>query len=374
MPPSQPNGVIFIPRDHDVPLTELVVGFEEVYNALCDRAAHFANRRDAEGAAPIGRLLIRLQAWIGSWWNDHLFRVELRIQRDQPPFATEPARLNNFANWWLFTTPEKRDVIDYLTRLGRRIREGRFDDKAQLPSFDAIAVKLTIYTAEERPARNSYGLSPRLSRASVQKAENCTFAALETGSYTTTASYNKSFVPPQLVPIPSQYAAHAVTQALLSVRNGVERKGINLEAFKAWGRTWWMRLFAAHAEKAYLALWYCLTEAQPGEVIDFFVQCGWQLLSRGEQAFIPFEHSPLARQLQDPHNARALAARRTLRRVDPPRLAVLAAFEQGAVVKTSDEGYDRWPDMPEFLQSIAHSLGASLLHKYSHRQRAIYRI
>ncbi|KAL7340526.1 hypothetical protein BJY59DRAFT_168020 [Rhodotorula toruloides] len=172
MPHPQPTGVIFIPRDREVPLTQLVAGFEGIYNALCDRAAHFADRRDGESAARIGRLLFRLQAWIGSWWNDHLFRVELRIKRDEPPFADNPARLNNFATWWLFTSPQQREVVNYLTRLGQKIREGRFDNKAQLPSFDDIAVKLELYTPKERPASNSYGLSPRLSRASVQKAES----------------------------------------------------------------------------------------------------------------------------------------------------------------------------------------------------------
>ncbi|BGP36030.1 hypothetical protein JCM10296v2_007882 [Rhodotorula toruloides] len=363
MPPSQPNGVIFIPRDHDVPLTELVAGFEGIYHALCDRAAHFVDHHDGEGAARIGRLLFRLQAWNESWWNGHLFRVELRIKRDQPPFAADPARLNIFANWWLFTTPQKREVIDYLRRSGRRIREGRFDDKAQLPSFNDIAVKLELYIAEERPARNSYGLGPRLSRASVQKAEHW----LLRPAHTPLQQANKSFVAAQLVPIPSQYAAHAVTHALLSVHNGVEREGTDLEAFDTWGRTWWRRLFAAHAEKAYLALWYCLTEAQRGEVIDHFVHCGLRLSSEREQALLPFENSPLAQELRDPQAARALAARRTL------RVDLLAAFEQGAVIKTGNEGYGRWPDMPKFLQSSAHSLGTSLLHNYSHRQRAIYR-
>ncbi|BGO96286.1 hypothetical protein NBRC10512v2_008011 [Rhodotorula toruloides] len=354
MPHPQPTGVIFIPRDREVPLTQLVAGFEGIYNALCDRAAHFADRRDGESAARIGRLLFRLQAWIGSWWNDHLFRVELRIKRDEPPFADNPARLNNFATWWLFTSPQQREVVNYLTRLGQKIREGRFDNKAQLPSFDDIAVKLELYTPKERPASNSYGLSPRLSRASVQKAESC---------------HNKSFVAPQLVPILTQFSVQTVDHALLSVHNGVKREGINLEAFETWGRTWWMRLFAAHADKAYLALWYCLTEAQRGEAIDFFVHCGLRLSSEREQALLPFENSPLAQELRDPQAARALAGRRTLRRSH-----ILAAFEQGAVIKTGNEGYDRWPDMPAFLQSSANSLGTSLLHNYSHRQRAIYPI
>ncbi|CDR49389.1 RHTO0S26e00672g2_1 [Rhodotorula toruloides] len=313
MPHPQPTGVIFIPRDREVPLTQLVAGFEGIYNALCDRAAHFADRRDGESAARIGRLLFRLQAWIGSWWNDHLFRVELRIKRDEPPFADNPARLNNFATWWLFTSPQQREVVNYLTRLGQKIREGRFDNKAQLPSFDDIAVKLELYTPKERPASNSYGLSPRLSRASVQKAESLRLNALERGSYQTTPSHNKSFVAPQLVPILTQFSVQTVDHALLSVHNGVKREGINLEAFETWGRTWWMRLFAAHADKAYLALWYCLTEAQRGEAIDFFVHCGLRLSSEREQALLPFENSPLAQELRDPQAARALAGRRTLR-------------------------------------------------------------
>lgn len=50
------------------------------------------------------------------------------------------------------------------------------------------------------------------------------------------------------------------------------------------------------------------------------------------------------------------------------------AFEQGAVIKTANDGYDRCPAMPHFLEASALSLGTHLLSCFSHRQRAIYLI
>ncbi|CDR49391.1 RHTO0S26e00716g1_1 [Rhodotorula toruloides] len=274
---------------------------------------------------------------------------------------------------------QEEDVVAYLERLAGRIEEGRFDARRELPPFSKVAVDLGVYLGSTRSEEDEFGLSARLQAHAVKKAKNWGFSSRAR----LVPYYSQS----QHVPILTQFSVRSVEKALLSVHAGVEREGINLEAFKAWGRTWWMRLFAAHADKAYLALWYCLAEAERGEAIDFFVHCGLRLLSEREQALLPFENSPLAQELRDPQAARALSARRTLRssiatssllslvtRADLPRLAVLAAFEQGAVIKTGNEGYDRWPDMPEFLQSSANSLGTSLLHNYSHRQRAIYPI
>ncbi|PRQ75627.1 hypothetical protein AAT19DRAFT_13684 [Rhodotorula toruloides] len=362
MPPTRSRP---IPPDTAVNPQKLVQGFREVQEALVARAAHYANLRDKQGAAPIGFLMVGLQDWIDTCWNEHLFHIDVHIGSSEQPFASNRALRNNFCTWWLLNETQQTEIIEWLTDLSGTIRRGEFDRADSLPPFKDLRLATPVYAIRERDAGTPQGqLSTRLGTASVTKAMNW-IAAFDKATYKETEYTSKSFVAPQLVPPPTRFSWHKVAQALLSTHDRVQQDGLSIENFVSWGQEWWTQLFQAHEGKPYLALWYCLTEQQQGDVVDFLKARCDHLRVHGEQALTPFNDSPLAVELEDSrsHVARTVAKKRRL---------VRQAIAQAALIKTTLEGYDHEPPMPACLTSSAHSLGSSLLNKFSHRQCAIY--
>ncbi|KAL7337236.1 hypothetical protein BJY59DRAFT_704497 [Rhodotorula toruloides] len=180
-------------------------------------------------------------------------------------------------------------------------------------------------------------------------------------AYKETEYTGKSFVAPQLVPPVTRFSWRKVAQVLMSTHDRVTQEGLSIENFVSWGQEWWTQLFQAHEGKPYLALWFCLTVQQQGDVVDFLKTRCDHLRTHGEQALTPFDTSPLAFDLEDSRS-----------HVATKRRLVREATDQHALIKTTSEGYDHEPPMPACLASSAHSLGSSLLNNFSHRQRAIY--
>ncbi|BGP04130.1 hypothetical protein JCM10021v2_007878 [Rhodotorula toruloides] len=408
MPPTRSRP---IPPDTAVNPQKLVQGFREVQEALVARAAHYANLRDKQGAAPIGFLMVGLQDWIDTCWNEHLFHIDVHIGSSEQPFASNRALRNNFCTWWLLNETQQTEIIEWLTDLSGTIRRGEFDRADSLPPFKDLRLATPVYAIRERDAGTPQGqLSTRLGTASVTKAMNwsallpllssplCSkltkigeaarIAAFDKATYKETEYTSKSFVAPQLVPPPTRFSWHKVAQALLSTHDRVQQDGLSIENFVSWGQEWWTQLFQAHEGKPYLALWYCLTEQQQGDVVDFLKARCDHLRVHGEQALTPFNDSPLAVELEvcfsavlnrmDGLSDHYRRIRGPMSLVPSPRSAASVrrslrqAIAQAALIKTTLEGYDHEPPMPACLTSSAHSLGSSLLNKFSHRQCAIY--
>lgn len=128
---------LMIPAAPTVLRSELVAAFVAVYAALEARAAHYSSQNSSAGIAHIAQLSYRLQRWIDSWWNDHLFQIAMRFDMSKPPFAAKPALKYNFCTWWLLSGHEQKAVKRYLVKLAEQIQEGAFDAKPEL-------VRLTV--------------------------------------------------------------------------------------------------------------------------------------------------------------------------------------------------------------------------------------
>ncbi|BGP36032.1 hypothetical protein JCM10296v2_007884 [Rhodotorula toruloides] len=373
MPPTRSRP---IPPETAVNPQKFVHCFRAVQDALFARAAHYANLRDKAGAARIGFLMVGLQEWIDIWWNEHLFHIEVRIRTSDPPFARNRALRYNLCTWWLLNETQQTEIVEWLTDLSGSIRRGEFDRADSLPPFKDLRLATPVYAGRERDAGTRQGqLSTSLETASVTKAMNWSafsfpysrlrwIAAFDKNAYKETEYTSKSFVAPQLVPPPTRFSWHKVAQALFSTHDRVQQDGLSIENFVSWDQEWWTQLFQAHEGKPYLALWYCLTEQQRGDVVDFLKTatiCG-RTASR---------HSLLS---TTPRWRLTSRIRALLSLVPSPRSAasVREATAQDALIRTTSEGYDHEPPMPACLASPAHSLGSSLLNKFSHRQRAIY--
>ncbi|BGP12010.1 hypothetical protein JCM10049v2_007930 [Rhodotorula toruloides] len=373
MPPIRSRP---IPPDTAVNPQKLVHCFRAAQDALFARAAHYANLRDKEGAARIGLLMVGLQEWIDTWWNEHLFHIDVRIRSSEPPFASNRALRYNFCTWWLLNETQQAEIVEWLTDLSRSIRRGEFDRADTLPPFKNLRLATPIYAVRERDAGTPQGqLSTRLGTASVTKAMNWDDRFWE-------RRIQGDGVYEQVVPPVTRFSWRKVAQVLMSTHDRVTQEGLSIENFVSWGQEWWTQLFQAHEGKPYLALWFCLTVQQQGDVVDFLKTRCDHLRTHGEQALTPFDTSPLAFDLEDSRSHVATKRRlgyfvptarhRPTQDTNLTTCAVREATDQHALIKTTSEGYDHEPPMPACLASSAHSLGSSLLNNFSHRQRAIY--
>ncbi|KAJ8291359.1 hypothetical protein OF846_005388 [Rhodotorula toruloides] len=408
-----------------------------------------ANLRDKEGAARIGLLMVGLQEWIDTWWNEHLFHIDVRIRSSEPPFASNRALRYNFCTWWLLNETQQAEIVEWLTDLSRSIRRGEFDRADTLPPFKDLRLATPIYAVRERDAGTPQGqLSTRLGTASVTKAMNwCALLHLlssplcsmltnpgkaasrslllghrHAGTELSTlfvASRDDRFwerriqgdgVYEQVVPPVTRFSWRKVAQVLMSTHDRVTQEGLSIENF----------LFQAHEGKPYLALWFCLTVQQQGDVVDFLKTRCDHLRTHGEQALVNpsryvalqqavayrlacrllsilhpwhstsrcvspppceggqaernhfFAGFALSRRHEAPPRFVPTARHRPTQDTNLTTCAVREATDQHALIKTTSEGYDHEPPMPACLASSAHSLGSSLLNNFSHRQRAIY--
>ncbi|EMS21329.1 uncharacterized protein RHTO_01795 [Rhodotorula toruloides NP11] len=367
MPPIRSRP---IPPDTAVNPQKLVHCFRAAQDALFARAAHYANLRDKEGAARIGLLMVGLQEWIDTWWNEHLFHIDVRIRSSEPPFASNRALRYNFCTWWLLNETQQAEIVEWLTDLSRSIRRGEFDRADTLPPFKDLRLATPIYAVRERDAGTPQGqLSTRLGTASVTKAMNWDDRFWE-------RRIQGDGVYGQVVPPVTRFSWRKVAQVLMSTHDRVTQEGLSIENFVSWGQEWWTQLFQAHEGKPYLALWFCLTVQQQGDVVDFLKTRCDHLRTHGEQALVnPSRYVALQQAVAYRLACRLLSilhpwhSTSRIRALTSPRSA---ASDQHALIKTTSEGYDHEPPMPACLASSAHSLGSSLLNNFSHRQRAIY--
>lgn len=177
---SDPRRVPVIPpREPKVPLSKLVSCFRGIYDALAARDAHL----DGESAAAkrkrldnIGHLRFAFQHWINSWWNGHLFRVDLRLRLDppyEPPFTDNPALLRNFCTWWLLSSGDQEILRNYLERLVQRIQSGDFDEESALVRACSTC-QLQLFNIAwpyvcSRPSKSLRASSGSTSRPTVRK-------------------------------------------------------------------------------------------------------------------------------------------------------------------------------------------------------------